>query len=170
LPFIDIEKRRQYMRNYREKFRDILLTRRRELYAIAHPPVILTGDEITLRAEATRVSKAACDRRYRVKHRDKVTRKKRIHHLKHRHHLTESEFAALRELHCGRCPICGIEFDKEWPSRKQNAACVDHNHATRVVRGLLCRRCNAGIGLFNDDSETLLVASAYVCCADVTVI
>jgi len=169
MPFVDIEKRRQYMRDYKKKFRDSLLARRRELYAIAHPSSFLTATESDLRAEAARVAKAACDRRYRVKHKTKVMMRKRVYHLKHTHHLTESEFAALWESHHGRCPVCEVEFDKEWPSRKQNAACVDHNHETGIVRGLLCRRCNAGIGLLNDDSETLLAASAYVACADIAV-
>ena len=41
------------------------------------------------------------------------------------------------------CAICKDEFMK--------APHVDHDHATGMVRGLLCGRCNMGIGLLRDN-------------------
>lgn len=39
---------------------------------------------------------------------------------------------------------------------------VDHDHNTKEVRGILCRQCNQGIGLFAEDTVRLENAIAYL--------
>lgn len=50
------------------------------------------------------------------------------------------------------CTICGDEAD----------LVVDHCHSTNKVRGLLCNRCNKGLGLFRDDPDLLEFARIYL--------
>lgn len=39
---------------------------------------------------------------------------------------------------------------------------VDHNHKTNEIRGLLCGKCNRGIGMFDDSVELLHFAVEYL--------
>lgn len=55
----------------------------------------------------------------------------------------------------GLCAICRN------PERSSMLV-VDHNHATGEVRGLLCSRCNTGIGLLGDSPDFLSRAAAYL--------
>lgn len=55
-----------------------------------------------------------------------------------------------------KCAICNEDF------KKNEKICIDHNHETDKVRGLLCGKCNTGLGLFNDDKEILINAAIYL--------
>ncbi len=39
---------------------------------------------------------------------------------------------------------------------------VDHDHVTGAVRGLLCRRCNTGLGNFDDNIKIVQSALTYL--------
>ena len=52
------------------------------------------------------------------------------------------------------CMICGNEVG--------DSPQLDHCHDTGKFRGVLCRGCNTGIGLFQDDIERLKGAIAYL--------
>ena len=54
----------------------------------------------------------------------------------------------------GVCKIC------RKPALKR--LCLDHNHANGWIRGLLCHKCNTGVGLFDDDIGRILRAAAYL--------
>lgn len=65
------------------------------------------------------------------------------------------EFMALLSSCAGRCDICGI------PLSRSNMV-IDHNHKTNKVRGLLCRKCNTGIGLLKDSVHVIEAAKKYL--------
>lgn len=67
--------------------------------------------------------------------------------------ITEADFEAMRSRADFRCEICG---------QKQESLCIDHDHTTGVVRGLLCRPCNLGLGDFRDDVVRLQAAIEYL--------
>lgn len=68
------------------------------------------------------------------------------------HSLTSDEIQA-RVAAQGGCAICGQQ-SKRWHG--------DHDHATGKFRGVLCNRCNMGLGLFGDDMHRLGRAAAYL--------
>lgn len=57
----------------------------------------------------------------------------------------------------GRCAICGTH-----QSELKTALCIEHNHDTNKIRGLLCNRCNIGIMNFKEDAENCLKAYQYL--------
>lgn len=59
-----------------------------------------------------------------------------------------------REQKC-LCAICLIPLAKA-------RVCVDHDHATGDVRGLLCNKCNTGLGLFRDHEVIVTRAANYL--------
>jgi recombination endonuclease VII len=79
-----------------------------------------------------------------------------------RYSITESQYFDMLAKCEDRCMICG-EAEKATDSRgNTKTLCVDHDHSTGEVRGLLCNDCNRGIGLLGDDPERLMAAARYL--------
>ena len=79
---------------------------------------------------------------------------KRAHDLNRKWGITPEQFDSLLKAQGYKCGICGRVEEKYWK--------VDHNHTTDDIRGLLCHRCNTGIGLLGDDVRRLLSACQYL--------
>lgn len=60
------------------------------------------------------------------------------------------------------CACCGESETSTCPGYKTRSLAVDHIHGTNVVRGLVCNKCNRGIGLLGDTQEGLLKAIKYL--------
>lgn len=75
--------------------------------------------------------------------------------------ISPTDYEKLFTEQNGLCAICDKpETDTNQHGLKRLA--VDHNHETLEIRGLLCAKCNRGLGLFEDDVETLLNAALYL--------
>ena len=73
-----------------------------------------------------------------------------------RYGLTLDDYEKLYKSQRGRCAICARSHRKAHGLRGESFH-VDHDHRTGQVRGLLCRRCNAALGVF---TTTTLLRSA----------
>lgn len=67
-------------------------------------------------------------------------------------------YARLFEAQDGKCAICKTEK----PTGGAKRFAIDHCHDTGLIRGLLCSKCNQGLGLFNHSEDLLLEAAIYL--------
>jgi hypothetical protein len=68
--------------------------------------------------------------------------------------ISREQYEGLVAKQGGVCDIC-----RKPP---QEPLCVDHSHATGRVRGLLCRKCNTGLGSYDDDANLMAAGIAYL--------
>jgi hypothetical protein len=62
----------------------------------------------------------------------------------------------------GLCACCGEKQDYKTVDGKGQELFVDHCHETGRIRGLLCGRCNTGIGILGDTLDHLKKAVTYL--------
>lgn len=72
------------------------------------------------------------------------------------HKLDPVEYERMFVAQGNVCKICGNACTTN------RRLAVDHDHETGKVRGLLCHRCNRGLGFFCDDTGLLLKAFTYL--------
>jgi len=81
----------------------------------------------------------------------------RNHKLKSDYNITLEDYKIMFSNQNGCCAICNTK-----QSDLLKTLAVDHCHTTGQVRGLLCDKCNRGLGFFNDNTEILKVAINYL--------
>jgi hypothetical protein len=77
--------------------------------------------------------------------------------LRKKYGITAEEYYKLEETQQYSCKVCGIHKDS-----LGKRLCVDHCHDTGLIRGLLCDKCNTGIGKLGDSIEGLQRALKYL--------
>ena len=77
--------------------------------------------------------------------------------------VTQEDFEGMLEGQDGKCALCLISMDDYSKISQNNRVfSVDHCHSTGKIRGLLCDKCNRGLGFFKDDIEALKRAIEYL--------
>lgn len=101
---------------------------------------------------------------------------RRAHYLKTRHlrqgqnhvqvlrkyNLSDEQFQAILAAQNGICAICK-QPENLMRAGMPRPLSVDHDHETGQIRGILCHRCNAAIGLMRDSTQLLEAAINYLC-------
>lgn len=77
-------------------------------------------------------------------------------HLRRKYGLTVEHYDEMLSAQGGGCAICGRK------PREDLSLHVDHCHDSGAVRGILCFRCNNGIGDFAHDPALLRAAASYL--------
>ena len=70
--------------------------------------------------------------------------------------LNEHQYEVLSRSQGYMCAICGQR------DNQRRKLCQDHDHFSGKTRGLLCVRCNLGLGYFHDDMDRLWSAINYL--------
>ena len=78
----------------------------------------------------------------------------RNNELQRKYGITLEEYERMASSQGDACAICGTT-EKGTARGRVRYWSVDHNHETGDVRALLCQKCNAFLGLANDDPTIL---------------
>jgi hypothetical protein len=82
--------------------------------------------------------------------------------FKTRYGISLIDYNNLLKKQNGVCAICNQkEMSTNCKGKIRNLS-IDHCHKTNKVRGLLCARCNQGLGLFQDNNIILKKATEYL--------
>ena len=94
------------------------------------------------------------------KHEYAMSGKKEADRLLREYGITVAQRDAMIAAQGDACKICRDSFDLN--ARGVLRPHIDHIHGTKIVRGMLDKECNLGIGFFGDDPELLRRAANYV--------
>ena len=130
--------RQEYNKRYYARHRESLLQRQSEYYHRTK--------------ELFRGLRQASKRKSRIKNRDKIAIWNKEYYAKHKddyyrrrisylYNVSPEDYVKLVERANGHCQLC----DRYLAETK---TCLDHDHKTGKVRGLLCHRCNIHLDWF----------------------
>jgi hypothetical protein len=81
--------------------------------------------------------------------------------VKYKYGLDWDEFTLLHEKASARCEICEKPLILS-AHPEMETVYIDHCHETKKVHGILCLKCNVGLGAFKDSRLHLNRAIAYL--------
>lgn len=78
--------------------------------------------------------------------------------IKNKFNMSSEDYENMLLDQKGSCKICKRQSN----NKSQKHFHIDHCHETGKIRGLLCNKCNMGLGMFNDNIELLKIAIDYL--------
>jgi hypothetical protein len=125
-------------------------------YALNNPEIVAEHKRNYARNHPERVAESR--RRWRENNSDKHFAAQRESHLRLAFGITTKEYDELLKKQNGKCALCGGDQNPTYKFFD-----VDHVHdESKKVRGLLCRKCNVGLGTFENNLEWLKKALNYL--------
>lgn len=132
------------------------------------PDVARTCEQCGAEVESRHAAAKFCSTKCRAlagHHRNYTADRGRVRNLAHRFKLTPGQVADMLAAQGDRCAICSSQEPGgrgDWHIDHDHGCCAGKETCGRCVRGLLCTRCNVGMGYFADDPDRLLAAAAYL--------
>lgn len=90
-------------------------------------------------------------------------------YIQRKYGMSMEELEAMLYRQEQRCAICRRLWEdcvsvkrSRYEARFLHYLCVDHDHTTGKVRGLLCNGCNTAIGMFGESQERFQAAAEYL--------
>ena len=83
--------------------------------------------------------------------------KKRNKNLRFRYGISVEQWENMFDAQGRKCKICEKHEDTGYKH-----FVVDHCHTTGAIRGILCNKCNTGLGRFKDCPDELRKAMEYL--------
>jgi hypothetical protein len=156
-----MKNRQEYDREYRLRNKDIIKAKRQIYYQA-------NRDEYANRSKSYYIANkdevAEQKRKWYIANKDKVSVYSKYRNKKYKgvdFGLAVGEYSRMLEGQNGVCKICG-QGETRIRFNTTSSLVIDHNHDTGEVRGLLCNRCNVGLGCFKDDISLLRRATEYL--------
>jgi len=110
----------------------------------------------TSKKEAQNKRKLDNPEKYYAERRKNARKNQKWSYIKRQYNLTKDQYFLMLDLQNSRCKICNNIFEN---SAKTH---IDHDHNTGKVRGILCQKCNHGLGMFNDNIQLFYNAIQYL--------
>ena len=150
----------EYLAKYRQKNSEIIKIKQREYREKNRSALSQKRKEYR---EKNKESLAIYAKGYFSNLRKTNPDKAKSYHLKFDYGINVNEYNRILDEQNGVCGICGkIESEMHRVTKKVKLLSVDHEHASGKVRGLLCSKCNRGIGAFLDSEDLLMKAIKYL--------
>ena len=109
-------------------------------------------------SEKGRAVNNAQSKRWRKANPEKYAASLRKHDLKRHYSLTPEQVKNIFTSQGYRCGACGSTSC----GRRTGHWCIDHDHKTGRVRGILCNGCNMALGHAKDNPATLRLLADYL--------
>jgi len=148
------EKKKQYRLENKEKIKQYYLENKEKLNEHMKQYRLVNKEKIEEYNKQYRLENKENDKQYRLNNKERYRESK----LKRKYNITLDDYNKMLLEQDGKCWTCSIKIE----DTKKKYLCVDHNHLTGQVRGLLCDPCNVALGLLKESQEIIANLSKYL--------